>query len=478
MPRVASERVFAPLGNDNARYFYFAGPNPTDRVDLPAGLDSWPTGDQSVDSWRTTAHSRGENADPLEENGLFTQTSGSQAGFYAELRQRNKDDPGRFGNSGPGGAVYDTGHEFTTIKREIFYADENVSALRKHHPFGPDLYYTGPIRLYVPGSDVDHYPQIPAYTQNQINLDGSAFVRRTIPTNPVASLAQFVGELEQDIPKLPTMAGLVGSSKAVGLSKEYLNEQFGIAPFIGDLTKLASSVKTAGNLLRLLRNGSGLITRRKARIDDSVSVSQSEIALGSIKPYMPSCLGQTSQIDQFWDSSSTAGVCHVTETIRSQTWFSCAWTYFLDVADDLLSRLSYFEYKANYLLGSEITPETVWQLTPWTWLIDWFSSVGNVIHNAERLSSDSLVMRYGYIMHQTDASIEYRLLGLRGYEGIYPGSYFPTSISKTYSITSKERHRASPYGFGVDMEALSPSRAAILGALGLTRAPRILRNNP
>lgn len=435
-------------------------------------------GDQTTHSWRTSK--RSVAADPLEESGFFTQSSGSEFGFLQELNQRNKDDPSRLSR---GGATYDTGHEFQTTLREVTYLT-NSGAYRKGIGSNQNEYYTGLFELIFPGTlpfDA-RFPGITPYSADQVNLDGASAVRRTIPNDPIAGLAQFMGELHEGLPHLPIVAGKIQRLKSEKLGSEYLNYQFGIRPFQSDLTKMAQSVGKVSKLLRQLDRDEGLTIRRQAQLQDESTVEELPI-LNGVSIYMPRRNGQGNQAQMFHDYGLPGGGAHVTKITRSQTWFAGAYSYFLADVDNLVGRLHEFEQKANYLLGTEITLETIWQLTPWSWLFDWFSSIGNILHNATALTSDTTVLRYGYLMHQTDASLEYRLSGLVPYPYDFQGhptpeNYFPTSVAVKYSIRSKQRHRATPYGFGVDLGALSPSRIAILAALGLTRAPGILRNIP
>jgi hypothetical protein len=48
------------------------------------------------------------------------------------------------------------------------------------------------------------------------------------------------------------------------------------------------------------------------------------------------------------------------------------------------------------------------------------------------------------------------------------------TFRNTYMVDQKERVRATPYGFGLDLGSLNPRQWAILASLGLTRAPQRL----
>jgi hypothetical protein len=122
------------------------------------------------------------------------------------------------------------------------------------------------------------------------------------------------------------------------------------------------------------------------------------------------------------------------------------------------------EQVANQLLGSRITPETLWNLTPWSWLVDWVFNIGDVLSNLSAFSNDGLVMRRGYVMRHENLTHDYTLTGIRFMNGYNPGM-----IYQRFSTETKIRRSASPYGFSASWPDFSPRQLAILAALGITR---------
>lgn len=111
-----------------------------------------------------------------------------------------------------------------------------------------------------------------------------------------------------------------------------------------------------------------------------------------------------------------------------------------------------------------MTPETLWNITPWTWLADWFANSGDVISNISAVGADNLVMRYGYLMQEAT----------RKYLTVHSGfTALETDVPSTFSgaavYTAKSRIGASPYGFGLTMGDFTPRQVAILAAIGITR---------
>jgi len=161
--------------------------------------------------------------------------------------------------------------------------------------------------------------------------------------------------------------------------------------------------------------------------------------------------------------------CTASETYELRYWFSGAFRYHVPIGDSTWERLSRYEQYSNYLFGTRITPEVVWNLAPWSWAVDWFTNAGDVIHNISTLGFDGLVMQYGYAMRQElrKAVIVHTTTG-NGFSGLAAG----LRASRTEVIEFKQRVPANPYGFGIDDISLSKTQLAILAALGLTRGKR------
>jgi len=134
-----------------------------------------------------------------------------------------------------------------------------------------------------------------------------------------------------------------------------------------------------------------------------------------------------------------------------------------------------FVEKANHLLGLELTPAVLWELAPWSWLIDWKLHIGRLLAVHQEFSTNSLVLRYGYLMVETTWE---NILSMSSYDLNLNGSWTPTpSITANYVTQRKERFRATPYGFGIDTASFSDMQWSILAALGMTRSPKKLRQD-
>lgn len=160
---------------------------------------------------------------------------------------------------------------------------------------------------------------------------------------------------------------------------------------------------------------------------------------------------------------------------KTDIWFRGAYLYYVPKSDgSLAGKLEYWQDRANKLLQTDLTPSVLWQLAPWSWLVDWFTEVGNSIKNFSALASDNLVVKYGYLMIRQEHKHTIQMSNLSTRQG---GNLVAVNPSCSFTTISKERFRATPYGFGIDLNSLTARQWSILAALGMTRSPNKLRSN-
>jgi len=313
--------------------------------------------------------------------------------------------------------------------------------------------YNGPLLATSKNS----FPVIDTPSNTALDAWGTTAISRTIPTSSDASLAQFLGELKEGLPSL------IGSSLWKTKFKdfretgsEYLNVQFGWKPLISDVRKFATAVANADSILAQLERDSGKNVRRRYTFPSEKSVTSS-VAF----PHYPNEGNLTIYLT---DPGSLSTTTHR----KVDKWFSGCYTYYL--SDKTRDRVAATAQKARLLLGLELTPELLWELAPWSWLVDYFANVGDVMSNISRFSNDGLVLRHGYIMYRETVRKEYTWTG-----NVSIGNKMtPVTLTQTFETTLKVRRKATPYGFGFNLGSLSDSQWAILAALGISRAPKSL----
>lgn len=367
---------------------------------------------------------------------------------------------------------YDKGHDFWT--RDIRLVTK--PSLRRAAPFpktgewveGP--FIARPTTSSAAGADVSTMRALtPRMTDSQIASMGAKFISSTAPTQPQSSLATFLGEFVGD--GLPSLFGSVLRAKGLSarsFSEEYLNVQFGWIPFLNDVKKLLNAVVHSYDIVEQFRRDSGKFIRRRRWLPPERTYAESTIVDSS----SGNAIFRTTMFSAL---NFAPRQCKIQDVITTQWGFSAAYSFFLDPGDTVMGRMKQYEQLANQLLGTRLTAEVLWELTPWSWLIDWMSDMGDIISSASLLSEDGLVLRYGYLMRTTRAqrSVVFDTRGV-------PGSGATgTSIKSNTLWTSvlKERVGASPYGFGslYSPSTFSARQWSILAALGMTSGPRTLR---
>lgn len=301
---------------------------------------------------------------------------------------------------------------------------------------------------------------------------GTAGFSKTIPTRPLQSAAVFLGELRQ----LPGVSLTVlnalqekawkfnknflnwkrSAQKAGKYSKhaasDYLNLQFGWLPFLRDIDNLLTPrVEIMKHVNQLERDSGKRVRRRRQLTAQSSATTLPSVAGGYGYP-----LGLSrSQL------AVSQGTKLQTNILREKAWFSACYSYYLQSKTAGMG-IPRAVQMARLIHGMSITPDVLWNLAPWSWLMDYNNNVGKVISNLAAFSSDNLVAHYAYVMVETRVTTDIGLVGI----GIRGGG----SVSCFMSMTAvcKRRTKGTPYGFGFS-GPLTAKQASILVALGISR---------
>lgn len=231
----------------------------------------------------------------------------------------------------------------------------------------------------------------------------------------------------------------------------YLYGSFAVTPFVNDVKKVIDNL----TVLHTLVYGS---SSRMRRIWEKPTTSTVETVKLATRHEYARPDGRL---------SSGGGSNSPLETIRS-------------VDTRLVSRFSglarptssgnEFIDRANalwYNLGMT-EPDLVWNLTSFSWLLDWWLHLGTSITNAFAFSSSGVNVDYAY------ATTKVTTLEVQRFDA---GSFSLTSANtlarphgQTKRLTTVTyRRRATPFGFGGDLSSLSSGQMSILTALGLVK---------
>lgn len=300
-------------------------------------------------------------------------------------------------------------------------------------------------------SSVSGVPDVPA--------SSASMYRYASPTRPAVNIGQDIGEalVLKDIPHYPGYRGISKPERlrsatqfAKESGNEYLNQVFGWKPLLDDLNKFIKVTRHLDGRLRQLSRDNGRKVKRRIAFrsfDSSDSHSYSEAyysygyPLGIIDP-------------GFFTGKGTRTTDRRTTVDKSFVGSFRYWIPDLPVLPRGLHELS-------IIYGLEPSPSLVWELTPWSWLIDWWSNVGDVLANVSSAALDNLVSTYAYYMeHHKSVSTVVQTFNV---------SHQVITLPLVATREIKARWPASPYGFGITSDDLSGSQKAILVALGLSK---------
>ena len=393
----------------------------------------------------------------------------------------------------------DLGSEFFTQKKEIVSPTVMPYSSVYVNCYNPPTYntnYIGEGSLiancfnvvpYIQGNPYSGtYPAVLDYSwppdmsssRHDLEVLGTRAIAACSPGNPVANAASFLGELLQDVPRVPGIALWESRLRALGTvaagADEFLNYVFGISPTIGDMGDFLKGAHKIDKVVDQFVRDSGRVVRRRFYFDKEKSVTE------EVLPYVWSPAGWSRQESNQiglggWGASGRALPIRATtrrRVVEREQWFSGAFTYHIPSWYDNGSERDRKRLMAK-LFGAEPDLNTLWQLAPWSWAVDWFSNAGSMVKNLQFLASYGMILRYGYMMETTTvtdtftASGPYHNVGMPGISQPYP---YVTPV--TLRVTTKKRIAASPFGFGVSWDDLSSVQRAIAAALGITRVLR------
>jgi len=291
---------------------------------------------------------------------------------------------------------------------------------------------------------------------------------RMAPSVSEFSLSNFLGELREGLPRAgtaflqPRLKGL----KALG--DDYLNIKFGWEPLLNDLQQMALQMLSASyGLFRPYgathRRREALVVDTYDRVDIPFQVFSSEG--GSVRqagrPWEDPPDGVWNTADaRIRAISSVSRRVKVTRSIEGE------FVYIPKAGFDPTKYMDRLETLMNF----NITPSVLYNLSPWSWMVDWFADIGGAISSMEAGLSNRVLSTYLYAMETTESSVKSSLAAISARYPTVDTYYGPNDYMQELAYTRKRRVRANPFGFtGSAASPLSGEQSAILGALGLTR---------
>lgn len=365
----------------------------------------------------------------------------------------------------------DNGHEFDTVKTVHHHA---VAQYTTGYPItiskdNPTALTHEKLEWWGPAPVCSWEPSLPSYPQmsrNDRDVIGNRVFKGIVPTRSQVNTVRSIGELIKD--GLPNLIGLgmIRDGAVKGTAGEYLNYQFGIAPVVSDLRKLSAAVKDSHKILSQHRRDTGRWVRRSRVWEDPpenavYTTTSPGIAWGA---RLDSPSGGSLNLASFLGSSGALRQGSVTSTLARSHKFVGQFSYMIPgTTGDVFDRFDSYLEQADHLLGLSFDAATLYDLLPFSWLLDWVVDFGTVFDNAVALSSDHLVCKYAYHMSHETVRHHGMVTGMKDING----GDIPPVIFKDTVVERKSRDRANPYGFNVALSGLTSYQTSILAALGL-----------
>jgi hypothetical protein len=192
----------------------------------------------------------------------------------------------------------------------------------------------------------------------ELNDDAWEILSKTNPSRPHVNVPQALAELKD----IPSLVKGWGDGLLRSAAKGNLSWRWAVKPMISDVRKLANFVSAANKRLAQLRKlRDGKTIRTRCNLGTSIVHS-----------------GPT-RIQIHSEGAAIYAFRNVVSTYNK--WGSAEWKLLPDSNLPNLSDADLDRFNKRVALGitTHGALETAWELCPWSWFVDWFSNVGDMI---------------------------------------------------------------------------------------------------
>jgi len=382
------------------------------------------------------------------------------------------------------GPPYRSGGPLVVTKKKVFI--DRFESLSMHYQSVPTQSYDGKMVIL---------PYIPSPEPVRLSLSGwgAKGWARAQPLHPIYNLGVSIGELK-DLPGMvsQTMKGLKALAsrsgpwtgvktvreffisagrKARNSGDAYLYGAFGVLPMLQDLLFLYKMREKLNKKLRWLHSHNGKSIRKSFELDSggfSENIARSIAPSSQFTPVLAS---------QLYPSGQNVAVNNpALKSYDRRIWFSSKWRFYIpEIVPSMFEGFPSDGLSLD-LLGLSADPSILYKLIPWSWLLDWFTSVGAAVSNIYTRIKAQVVAEYAYVMckehysYTSPGNLSVRQGTSTGGPWSLPDRKLSGASQTIYDF--RQREVANPYGFGITYGSLSNYQWSILAALGLSRGSK------
>lgn len=285
---------------------------------------------------------------------------------------------------------------------------------------------------------VNYYPSgcwinpghLPTTLESTVSCS-TRLLARTNPNRYDVALPVFIYELK-DLPEMLRLAGNSILKKGAG---QYLSWEFGWKPLIADLKRM---LDFTGRVNKRITELHKLHSRGGLRRSMSLSQDTQESA-------------STSTIE------SNLGVVisgRTTKFTKAERWGSVRW---LPTALPPKDESEYRRLALRAVYGLELSASNLWEAIPWSWLVDWFTDVGDFLVQYNNMIP--VIPSTPCIMTRIETKVTIEPTNLPSW--LTGGSLIGTRSSKKRELVGAGLTAALPF--------LTERQLSILGALFITK---------
>lgn len=380
--------------------------------------------------------------------------------------------------------VYLSGGEWCAFKRKVTYGGDDVPIFRS----GWSQAFSGKTKVIAAPLQIFSDAELTQFLAD-LSAKGAEAWAKLKPAQPNFSAAQSLYEL-RELPsalkiRLRDIKSVIRNRrKRRGLTKKvapesyrgqsyvnivgntYLSYVFGWLPLAKDIRKFTETFYNRKKALDQLLRDEGKPVKRRVSVSSPPDTTTTQVFNRSVANTGKNSDVYPSLVTQCYSTSVNAylAVTKVTTETRYETWAVGKFRYYLPpgTRDGPWKRRLY-----RRIMGLRITPGNLYNLVPWSWLVDYFADLGHFMNAISSGVEDLLIADYAYVMRTVTRKTTYECHECVNYNK--SGHDLVKKCTMVVEDVVKMRLKASPFGFGFVEGNLSPRQLAVLGAIGASR---------